>query len=167
MSVLKHPNAAFQLNIWAFTGIQTGISTQDISSKIVRVPRNHSFWVQELENRLNHLVALEPGWDGYGGKPVSIKVAQFSANLLEQLYVDKVPAPQLVPGSDGSMQIEWHVNQYDLEVDVMAPYDVVATLDDRQSGKEEEIEIENDYTILAGWVRLLGQDRSIGQQEVG
>lgn len=90
---------------------------------------------------------------------VSFDCAHFAANLLERLYVKNLQAPHLVPGADGSLQIEWHINQYDLEIDVLGPFDVVASRFDILTEKMEEIEIESDFTELASWLRTMSKPR--------
>ncbi|MEZ5537659.1 MAG: hypothetical protein R3F02_18825 [Thiolinea sp.] len=120
-----------------------------LSNRYIRVPQNTSDWVVNLGERLNSLTSLPPNWDGYSGVPVSFDCAQFAANLIEQLYVDGVPAPQLVPGSDGTLQMEWHVNQFDIEIDILAPYDVTAMRYDLMSDTEEELKLKTDFSVLA------------------
>jgi hypothetical protein len=112
--------------------------------------------MEKLNPRFNELTSLPMGWDGYIGQPVSFTCASFAANLIERLYLDGIPAPQLVPGNDGSVQIEWHLNNYDIEIDVLAPYQVIATRLDHISGEEdEELELQSDFTALAEWVKGL------------
>jgi hypothetical protein len=150
---------AFRDEIPNFRDTDEVLSTLDVPRERVRVSGPRSAWVQELEKQFNTLTSLPKGWDGYAGVPVSFNCAQFAANLVERLCVEDVPAPQLVPGSDGTLQLEWHLNQFDLEVDVLAPYYVVATFFDHLTGEEREIEIQSDFSELADWVRALGQVR--------
>ena len=128
-----------------------------------RVAGNNSHRAQELESRLGELTRLPAGWDGYQGKPVSFGNAEFAANLIESICFDNIPAPQLVPGSDGTLQLEWHMNGYDIEIDVLAPFEIVATRHDRVAGEEDEIEVQSDFTELAEWVKALGEARAVGQ----
>jgi hypothetical protein len=100
-------------------------------------------------------VSLPKGWDGYSGIPVTFTCAVFAASLLERLYVDGVPVPQLVPGSDGSIQIEWHVNGYDVELDVLAPYEVSAVRRSLATNDVDEVELQTDFTALIGWIAAL------------
>ena len=100
------------------------------------------------------------GWDGYLGRPVSFSCAIFAANLIERLFTPSIPAPSLVPGSDGTLQIEWHRNRYDLEVHVHAPHRVTAVIYDLDRDQSSEIEVESDFTELANWVEKLRESRS-------
>ncbi|MCP4071982.1 MAG: hypothetical protein GY742_09625, partial [Hyphomicrobiales bacterium] len=70
----------------------------------------------------------------------------------------------LVPGSDGSLQIEWHLNQYDIEIDVLEPYDIVATRFDHVTDRDEELELQSDFSALANWITDLAADRALIEQ---
>jgi hypothetical protein len=91
---------------------------------------------------------------------VSFTCAQFAANLLERIFDSDLPAPSLVPGSDGTIQIEWHRNQYDVEIDILAPRKVIASRFDHISGIAEEIELDSDFTDLAAWLADLKAKRA-------
>lgn len=118
----------------------------------VVVPQNNSNWARIIEARLNELTSLPRGWDGYHGKPVSFQCAHFVANMLETLYQPNVPLPSLVPGSDGSLQVEWHRNMFDVELDVLDAQNIVATRVNCETDAEEVLEIENDFSAIVGWI---------------
>lgn len=112
-------------------------------------------WAATLKERFDELASLSRGWDGYSGCPVAPDCAQFAANLIERLFVEGVPAPQLVPGGDGTLQIEWHRNQFDVEIDVLAPYDVLAVRRNNRTGEVEELELQMDFSPLREWIAAL------------
>ena len=131
-------------------------SVQETSSRVfVRVAQPRSQWAADLKDRFDELTSLARGWDGYAGRPVSFHCAQFAANLIERLFVGGVPAPQLVPGGDGTLQIEWHRNQYDVEIDVLDTYDVLAVRRNITTGEVEEIELQMDFSPLSEWIDAL------------
>lgn len=148
---------------------QDGIQTFDFSGEpassvwtgigktYVRVEVPKSRWNSELEDVFNDLTSLPHGWDGYAGKPVSFSCAQFTAVLIERLFISSLDAPQLVPVYDGSVRLEWHQNQYDIEIDIDGPYDVQAYRHDLRTGDEEEIKVETDFTALAEWIKELSE----------
>lgn len=153
-------SSAFQDDIPNYRAEDDASSSIGLRSVRVRVDGPRSQWIKELEDRFDEITSLPKGWDGYNGLPVSFSCAQFAANLIERLYVNTVPAPQIVPGSDGTLQIEWHCNQFDLEVDVFGPYDVVATITDLKNESEKELVVQTDFTELSDWVVTLGQHRN-------
>ena len=125
----------------------------------VRVQQNRSRWYLELKDRFDELTGLPVGWDGYAGRPVSFNCAFFAASLLERICREDVSPPSLVPGGDGSLQIEWHKNQYDVEIDVLGPYNVIATRYDHVSGDEETLSLQSDFSPIAGWIEDLASSR--------
>lgn len=129
----------------------------------VRVAIPRSRWNRELKDTFNDLTALPIGWDGYAGRPVSFACAQFAAALIERLYISSLDAPQLVPVADGSLRLEWHQNQFDVEIDIDAPYEIQAYRRNLVTGQEEEIEVETDFSALADWVNELSADGQVAQ----
>jgi hypothetical protein len=50
----------------------------------------------------------QPNWDGYGARPISEAVAERARSFLDNLP-SSLPAPDIVPESDGDLAIEWHL----------------------------------------------------------
>lgn len=138
----------------------SNISVFPSSRRVTLSRHSENEWTKSLNGKFNELTALQFGWDGYAGRPVSFICAKFAANLLERLFDEALPPPSLVPGSDGTLQFEWHINQYDVEVDVLGAFDVVATRHDHETGSTEELELDTDFTALAGWISELKENRS-------
>ncbi|MER9758497.1 hypothetical protein [Mesorhizobium sp. M0138] len=109
-------------------------------------------WSEQVMAKLNELVALPTGWDGYSGSGVTFEIAHFSANLLQSIFVPDAPIPSLVPGSDGSMQIEWHAHGFDIELDVIAVNQVMCLRRDVASGVELELFLETDFKEVRSWM---------------
>lgn len=137
-----------------------GISSLSARLARVRVTHPRSAWVKEIEERFDELTSLRRGWDGYAGVPVSFTCAKFAANLIERLYTRALPAPQLVPMANGAVRLEWHMNEFDVEIDVLGPYDVVAYRADLLNDREDEIEIQTDFTELSQWIAELAAERA-------
>lgn len=117
------------------------------------VSRPDRDWRQEVTEKLNELTALERGWDGYRARPVSFDTAHFALQMLESICRVSAPAPQIVPGSNGDLQIEWHSDNGDVELHVVGPYRVEAWRANQATGPEGEDRIlTNEFTEVAGWI---------------
>ena len=66
-----------------------------------------------------------------------------------------VSTPDLVPGSDGSLQIEWHEQDIDIELDIMNAGSVSAYLFDRRTEDEHELELSNDFVKVWDWLQVI------------
>lgn len=112
-------------------------------------------WTKVVAAKLNDLVKLPEGWDGYDGKSVDFRIAHFAVQLLQHVYVEGVPSPSLVPGSDGSLQIEWHSNGLDIELDILGVNQVDCLKRDLETGGEEELELTVDFKAVRAWIEDL------------
>lgn len=70
--------------------------------------RTQKITKEQYKEALSHLIDLKEGWDGYGAGPLSEKVVDTVSGFLANTAI--------VPGPDGSLQIEWHCAGYDIEI---------------------------------------------------
>lgn len=120
----------------------------------ILITENTFPWFEEVKGRLEYLIRLERGWDGYKGLPVSFDNAYFALQMLESICGTETHAPQIVPGVAGDLQIEWHTLKGDIELHVKAPNDVDAWIletDGDEAGVERSL--TTDFTEIAMWVQ--------------
>ncbi len=140
-----------------------GQSSAAFSSKVVAIPAASARlmvfepchdWREAVMKRLEELVRLELGWDGYKGVPVTLENATFALRMLEAVCGPNATAPQIVPGSTGDLQIEWHSLIGDIELHVRGPNSVHAW---RQlvgiDGDGDSLDLTNDFASVAEWVK--------------
>ena len=138
-------------------------SNTAFSSKVVAIPTASAqlmvfepchVWREAVMKRLEELVRLELGWDGYRGVPVTLENATFALRMLEAVCGPNAAAPQIVPGSSGDLQIEWHSLNGDIELHVSGPNSVHAW---RQlvgrDGDGDNLELTNNFSAVAAWVK--------------
>ena len=142
---------AFQDEIAAIPSLDSLTSTNFSQHRVV-VATQTSLWMRNLSSRFNEVVSLPRGWDGYTGVPVSFTTAQFAAQMIERLCVSDVPTPSVIPGTDGSVQVEWHTGGYDVELDVLGPLEVEGYRLNQATGEVDELEIESDFSQIAQWI---------------
>ena len=124
--------------------------------KRILITENVSVWYDSVKEALEELVHLPSGWDGYDAAPVSFVNANFALRMLEKTCSLESQPPQIVPGTTGDLQIEWHTMNGDIELHVRAPNDVHAWRAVAGEDSEgEELELTNDFSVIAQWVKDL------------
>lgn len=115
-------------------------------------------WAKAVMDQLNELVGLETGWDGYNAPPPSFESASFALKILESICDASAPPPQIVPGVDRDLQMEWHTHAGDIEIHVQGAYQVHAWRRLGYEGApEEEFDLTNDFTPIAGWIASIAE----------
>ena len=114
-------------------------------------------WREPVMKRLDELVTtLRPGWDGYNGIAVKFENAYFAMEMLDSCCRGNAPTPQIVPGTSGDLQIEWHLEKGDIELHVLAPNNVQAWHADEHTGPDgEELSLTTDFTTVVRWIENL------------
>jgi len=145
------------------TAVYSGASSGISSSRVLEIPGakerilisdNTTAWSDFVKKRLEQLIQLPFGWDGYQGSHVSFQNASFALRVLEAICGFKTRPPQIVPGSSGDLQIEWHTLQGDLEIHVIGPNNVHAWRAMTGGNPEgEELFLKNDFAVVARWVK--------------
>jgi hypothetical protein len=82
-------------------------------------------------NELNSLVCLPMGWDGYRAKPVSLDNAEYALSIFDRLCHKESPIPQIVPGIDGDLQLEWHIGNTSIEIHIVSPNNIYIWTNDK------------------------------------
>jgi hypothetical protein len=108
-------------------------------------------WKERVVQRLEYLIRLERGWDGYNARNVQFPIAVFAISMLDSICGPSTKAPDIVPGADGDLQIEWHTLNGDIELDVRAP-NVVVAWRSTENPDGEEITLKNNFSVISGWV---------------
>ncbi|HEX7048917.1 MAG TPA: hypothetical protein VF188_01795 [Longimicrobiales bacterium] len=116
-------------------------------------------WLDDAVLRLARLLELEPDWDSYGARAVSIAAADTALVLLLGLAGPETPAPHIVPTPAGGVQIEWHTPRLDLEVEIRSPTRVFVGYEFSDTGEEGEFPVTSDFRHLADLVSGLTDER--------
>jgi len=121
-------------------------------SRLVVSESNYG-WSRDVRNRLDELCSLPVGWDGYGAPPVSFMTANFALRMMEAIGDQNTPTPQIVPGVNGDLQIEWHLSQGEIELHVRSSNDVIAWRSTEDAPVDgEEVPLRTDFKVVANWL---------------
>lgn len=115
--------------------------------------------LDDLSRKLEDLIRLPLGWDGYSGTHVRFDIASFTMEVVKNACTAGMLLPTVVPCADGTVQLEWHTLLGDLEVAIHAPNRITAWLAfvDGETG-EEEIELANDMRPLTEMIRRISNN---------
>lgn len=75
--------------------------------------------LKEIESKLKELRNLPRGWDGYSGMPITDSIAYDCLRLAKILIRSGCSVSALIPGADGSVQMEAVLNGHEIEIDIL------------------------------------------------
>jgi hypothetical protein len=94
-----------------------GAEQPEISIEASEAPSLPS-WVGGTIKDIVSKLLLDPNWDSYGASEISPQAVEHAIKLLLNIVSEDTTAPWVVPTSSGGIQLEWHTDEADLEVEV-------------------------------------------------
>lgn len=80
--------------------------------------RPRRWLASHVQQHMNALLRLGPGWDGHRALPLTEDAVQAAITVVFAVADDLSVPPQLFPLPDGGIQLEWHAGQsVEIEVD--------------------------------------------------
>jgi hypothetical protein len=110
-------------------------------------------WISQIASNAQAISKLRAGWDGRGSIPISDKML-YRATTYVRLALEGLSdatAPRLVPGGDGSVQIEWHSKRGELEFDIGPAHEMTIWIRDRRNGAEFEGDNQAALALFYRW----------------
>lgn len=104
--------------------------------------------------KASELVRLPTGWNSYGARPVANEAVEAAIAFL----VDAIPArpnvvaPAVVPTVRGGLQLEWHRQGVDLEIEFGPDASGSWCAEDRETAETVEAPLGNDDVTLRRWL---------------
>jgi len=115
---------------------------------------NRPSWNDQLSANAHSVLSLRPGWDGPGSIAISATLlsrAMFYVESAIKANATSDAAPRLVPGGDGSIQIEWHTRRGELEFDLDTDGAMSIWIRNHASGAEFDGEGEEALSLFYRW----------------
>jgi hypothetical protein len=112
-------------------------------------------WVEVVRRRLEALGRLGEGWDGRSAPRVAPANIGIAMQLLQRVMRTGTPVPEIVPTLRGGLQIEWHVPDVDVELEIATPSRYVLSFEDRSTDQEFERQLSTDLTPFAQAVETI------------
>lgn len=106
--------------------------------------------------KYNSLLKLPENWDGHCGKSISVGTFLFAMKMLEDICSDPQDVkPQLVPLSYGGIQLEFHSERGDLEIEIERQNRFNVYFEDARTQEECEFAGRNDFREIEALLRRL------------
>ena len=116
-------------------------------------------WLPTVVTRLRTLAQLEEGWDGRNARRISPANLDIAMRLLRAVMRTDTPIPELVPTVRGGLQIEWHVQDVDVELEILSAARYVLSLEDRANDNEFDLELTADLSPLVAAIKRISPSR--------
>ncbi len=114
-------------------------------------------WLHAAVEALGTILDLPENWDSYGAACVDPEAVRHTVYLLSEIMRAETPLPSVVPTNTGGIQLEWHVNGVDLEIEIVSRYRVAAWFRDLRTEQEWEEDVVTDLGRLVRSIdRLVG-----------
>ena len=124
----------------------------------------HTQLIQDLKQKCIDFTKLEFGWDGYDGIPATSETANLAMRIIDKLIKPNVPKPGIVPVCDGAIQLEWHVKNYEFEIEIVNPTKVEVLFVDSKFDEVHEFclsfaDKKHFYGTLSEYIDKLQQNK--------
>jgi len=155
---MNAPAVALRYDQWGDLGSDLG-RFSDARTRPLRIPAPEisdrttasvPTWFQPTLDRFLELADLEQNWDERGSSQVRRDVLSFALrSVLPKILPHSAPAPAAIPLGHGGIQLVWNTNTAEIELEVIAPYSVIAYQFDKTTGREAEQQLAMDFSDLA------------------
>lgn len=104
---------------------------------------------------MTRIAKLKEGWDGPGSVPIPVRLIDLADRIVQAACAPI--APFVVPGGDGSLQIEWHTQAGEIEFDIDPNGRFSIWGQDHSTGTEFEGEDARALGLLLETVATIGR----------
>ena len=122
----------------------------------IEIEAELSEWVQPTLEALNSKLQLAPNWDSHGALPIDEQRVDDTIKVLIETMSGNTEAPWVVPTTDGGIQLEWHREGEDLEVEISGTRTASIYFHNANTGDEWEGPLFRNISrlreLLAQWV---------------
>jgi len=91
-------------------------------------------WVKLTVQRLQAVADLPSGWSGLMGRPIEVQLMPIAFQVVQELIPrDAAWVPQIIPTVEGGVQLEWHRDGFDLEIEISCTGEIYADYEDESA----------------------------------
>jgi hypothetical protein len=112
-------------------------------------------WFIPVLQGFANIATLAVGWDGSAAGEIGTATINRALRAIEQLLPQDAPAPSIVPIPDSGLQIEWHRNRRDLEIEFSPSGDVGFYYFDENNGEENEGPVGRNFVNVKKYLNRI------------
>jgi hypothetical protein len=130
-----------------------GFPSQGLFLDPLLAPHSEPAWVATFNANHRRVASLRPGWDGPGSIRISPRALYTASRITRRALglIGEAVAPYIVPGGDGSVQLEWHERHGELELDIDCNGHVSIWGRDHRTCAEFEADGEEAIALFYRW----------------
>lgn len=102
--------------------------------------------------RAIELTMLPRGWNSYDASPVSETALHRTLEFLLEYVTSGVDRPAVVPTARGGLQLEWHDNGVDVEVEMTPEGPVTFFAEDGTTGETDDVNLTGNEDRMRRWL---------------
>lgn len=118
----------------------------------VDVSRSTLETLMPVIERVIELAELPGGWNSYDANPVSATALRRTLEFLLEHVTPGVDHPSVVPTVRGGLQLEWHNNGLDVEVEIASDKLVSFFVEDTTTGETGEMNLSGNEERMRQWL---------------
>jgi len=112
---------------------------------VLEIEGDGPVWLNAVYSRFEHLLSLLENWDSCGAKKISEDSIAQGYRVLSRLLINELTLPSIIPSNDGSIQLEWHLQNVDVEIEIPEEGMVNLFVEDRRGATVSEV--EKEYSV--------------------
>ncbi len=105
-------------------------------------------WFIEVAEEIENLLQINDGWDSYGGSAPSPQIIKETLLILSELPDSNIPSPQIFPTNQGGIQLNWEIENKDIEIRIQSPTEVNAFIENIDTGNIQEYHMTMDTSPI-------------------
>lgn len=138
----------------------TETNLQEIKNLFISVKATKERKLEKLlDKRVNHILNLPENWDINGAEKFKKETLERVSNLLKKILQElwdqmvDIPLPLISPVPDGSVDVNWETDKFELLINVPAKGNMLVNLyGERMSHPEDEVEVRINYDMATQYV---------------
>jgi hypothetical protein len=116
-------------------------------------------WIVPTINLLDELRGLSRNWDSNGAEPIDQGCIVAAVDTLNFVMRDDAPPPSVVPTVHGGVQLEWHLRDIDLEVEIVSGSQISGYFKDHRTDSSWEADLSFNLNPLVTAIGELSRRR--------